>query len=60
VAINSETDFSPIDNEAPLRWLRSVGLVPGNGLGVVRRSVFFALLRVPLKAVLVTLVKAVL
>ena len=49
-----DPDFSPIDDEAPLRWLRSVGLVPRNGLGVGRRAV-----RVPAKAVLLTLLKAV-
>ncbi|HTN48497.1 MAG TPA: hypothetical protein VMK32_03615 [Burkholderiaceae bacterium] len=42
--ITSESGFSPIDNEAPLRWMRSVGLVPRDGLGVVRRALFFALL----------------
>ena len=31
--------FSPIDNEPPLRWLRKLGLVPPNGLGLIRRAV---------------------
>jgi hypothetical protein len=43
LATDSGTTFSPIDNEAPLRWMRSVGLVPRDGLGVVRRALFFAL-----------------
>ena len=36
--------FSPVDDEPPLRWQRAVHLAPGNGLGVVRRAIFFALL----------------
>jgi hypothetical protein len=35
-------------------------MVPCDGLGVVRRALFFARLRVPLKAELVVPVKAVL
>ena len=36
--------FSPVENEAPLRWSRRLRLVPNDGLGAVRRAVFFALL----------------
>lgn len=45
-AVAGETgpDFSPIDNEAPLRWLRSLRLAPPDGLGAGRRAAFFALL----------------
>jgi hypothetical protein len=35
--------FSPVDDEPPLRWQRAVHLAPDHGLGVVRRAVFFAL-----------------
>jgi|SoiMethySBSTD1v2_1073268.scaffolds.fasta_scaffold74018_3 hypothetical protein len=35
--------FSPVDDEPPLRWQRAVHLAPRDGLGVVRRAVFFAL-----------------
>jgi hypothetical protein len=34
--------FSPIDNEAPLRLQRKIGLVPKHGLGVGRRAAFLA------------------
>ncbi len=46
VALPGETDpdFSPVENEPPLRWLRWVRLAPPNGLGAGRRAVFFALL----------------
>jgi len=37
-------DFSPIDNEPPLRWLRHLHLVPADGLGAGRRALFMALL----------------
>jgi hypothetical protein len=40
----TDTDFSPVENELPLRWLRRMHVVPADGLGVVRRAVFFALL----------------
>jgi hypothetical protein len=36
--------FSPIDNEAPLRWLRRVHLAPSDGLGAGRRALGLALL----------------
>jgi hypothetical protein len=36
----ADFDFSPVDNELPLRWLRQLHLVPSRGLGVVRRAVF--------------------
>lgn len=39
-----ELEFSPVDNELPLRWFRRLHLVPANGLGTARRAVFFALL----------------
>ena len=40
----SDVEFSAVDNELPLRWLRRARLVPADGLGTVRRAVFFALL----------------
>ena len=40
----TEPDFSPVDNEPPLRWLRWLHLAPPDGLGAGRRAVFFALL----------------
>jgi len=36
--------FAPVDNELPLRWLRRLHVVPENGLGTVRRALFFAAL----------------
>jgi hypothetical protein len=36
--------FSPIENEAPLRWLRRLHLAPGDGLGAGRRALGLALL----------------
>ena len=36
--------FAPIENEAPLRWLRRLHLVPNDGLGARRRALFLALL----------------
>ena len=38
-----EGEFSPVDNELPLRWFRKLHLVPANGLGAGRRAVFLAL-----------------
>jgi hypothetical protein len=38
------SDFSPVDEEPPLRWQRVVHLAPPAGLGVARRAVLFALL----------------
>ena len=43
-AAESDTDFSPVENELPLRWYRQAHLVPADGFGTVRRAVFFALL----------------
>jgi hypothetical protein len=40
----ASVDFSPIDDELPLRWQRALHLAPEGGLGVGRRAVFFALL----------------
>ncbi len=40
----SDVEFSAVDNELPLRWLRRARLVPADSLGTVRRAVFFALL----------------
>src|SRR5262249_53682064 len=37
-------EFSPVDDEPPLRWQRAVHLAPPGGLGVGRRALFFALL----------------
>jgi len=42
--VDTARPFSPVDNEAPLRWQRAVHLAPANGLGVARRALFFALL----------------
>ncbi len=36
-------DFSPIDDEPPLRWLKRLRLVPTNGLAAPRRALFLAL-----------------
>ena len=41
---NSGVEFSPVDNELPLRWLRRLHVVPPTGIGAVRRAVFFAAL----------------
>jgi hypothetical protein len=47
----SAPEFSPVDNELPLRWFRRLHLVPANGIGAGRRAVFFALLTwVPIAA----------
>ena len=40
----ADVEFSPVDNELPLRWFRRLHLVPAEGLGTFRRAVFFALL----------------
>jgi hypothetical protein len=40
----ADVEFSPVDNELPLRWFRRLHLVPANGIGAGRRAVFFALL----------------
>ncbi len=40
----ADGEFSPIENEPPLRWLRQLHLAPEHGVGAVRRAVFFALL----------------
>ena len=47
VQLSSEDEarpFSPVENEAPLRWQRALHLAPRAGQGAVRRAVFFALL----------------
>ncbi len=36
-------EFSPVDNELPLRWFRRLHLVPEGGLGAGRRAVILAL-----------------
>jgi hypothetical protein len=38
------SEFSPLENELPVRWTRRLRLVPPDGLGAGRRAVFFALL----------------
>jgi len=43
-ATDPEVEFSPVENELPLRWYRRLHLVPADGLGAGRRAVFFALL----------------
>jgi hypothetical protein len=40
----ADPDFSPIENEPPLRWFRWLRLAPPDGLGAGRRALFFALL----------------
>jgi hypothetical protein len=40
----ADVEFSPVDNELPLRCFRRLHLVPAEGLGTFRRAVFFALL----------------
>lgn len=37
------SEFSPIENDPPLRGWRGTGIVPRDGLGVVRRAVLLAL-----------------
>lgn len=37
-------DFSPVENEAPLRWLRRLHLAPDDGLGAGQRALGLALL----------------
>src|SRR5262245_38214153 len=36
--------LAAVDNEAPLRWQRTLHLAPRDGLGIGRRAAFFALL----------------
>src|SRR5215475_18761 len=36
------SDFSPVENELPLRWYRRLRLAPAEGLGTFRRALFFA------------------
>jgi hypothetical protein len=43
-AAPAPTGFSPIENEAPIRWLRRLHLVPTDSLGARRRALFLALL----------------
>ncbi len=40
----AEAAFSPVENEAPLRWLRRLHLAPEKGLGAGRRALGLALL----------------
>lgn len=40
----ADGDFSPVDNELPLRWFRRLHLIPAKGLGAGRRAAFLALL----------------
>ncbi len=37
-------EFSPVENDAPLRWSRRLHLAPPAGLGAVRRAAFLAAL----------------
>jgi hypothetical protein len=39
----TDAEFSPIENELPLRWYRRLRLVPANRLGAGRRAAFLAL-----------------
>lgn len=40
---NTSVDFSLVQGDLPFRLQRSVGLIPANGLGLVRRAVFWSL-----------------
>jgi hypothetical protein len=40
----ADSDFSPVENELPLRWYRRLRLAPAEGLGTGRRALFFAAL----------------
>lgn len=40
----ADAAFSPVENEAPLRWLRRLHLAPDDGLGAGRRALGLALL----------------
>jgi len=40
----ADAAFSPVENEAPLRWLRRLHLAPRQGLGAGRRALGLALL----------------
>ena len=40
----ADSDFSPVENELPLRWFRRLRLAPREGLGTGRRALFFAAL----------------
>jgi len=44
VAEDDEQAFSPVENEAPLRGWRRLGIVPRNGLGVGRRALLLGLI----------------
>jgi len=39
-----ELEFELIRDDLPLRLMRKIGIVPGNGLGAIRRAIFFTLL----------------
>ena len=41
---SADAAFSPVENEAPLRWLRRLHLAPDDGLGAGRRALGLALL----------------
>ena len=41
---SADPAFSPVENEAPLRWLRRLHLAPRQGLGAGRRALGMALL----------------
>jgi hypothetical protein len=41
-AVPAGAAFSPVDNEAPLRWWRRLRLVPGGDLGTGRRAAILA------------------
>ena len=43
-ATGQVAEFSPVDNEAPLRLMRRLRLVPANGLGLGRRAAIAAAL----------------
>jgi hypothetical protein len=38
-----QREFSLVENEAPLRWLRRLHIAPANGLGAARRAVLLVL-----------------
>jgi len=43
-ASDAGLDFSLVRGDAPFRWQRRLGLIPPDGLGLVRRAVFWSML----------------
>jgi hypothetical protein len=42
--VTPQGEFSPVENELPLRWYRRLRLAPADGVGAGRRAVLLALL----------------